>query len=150
MLKFPKNSWVVVCDGARAQILQNIGLALEPRLRLEESLEQPDKKNTELASDRPGRAFQSFGTKRSAMEETDWHEEAEKEFLRQVASKLEVLVTEKAATHIVLVAPPKALGHLRPLYAAPVRDALKGELAKDLANLTPPEIEKHLVAWASD
>ncbi|MDI7861206.1 host attachment family protein [Rhizobiaceae bacterium n13] len=149
MLKFPKNSWVVVCDGAKAQILQNVGLALEPRLRLEESLEQPDEKNTELATDRPGRAFQSFGTKRSAMEETDWHEEAEKEFLKQVAAKLETLVRDKEASHIVVVAPPKALGYLRPHFTSEVRAAVQAELAKDIAKLTPPEIEKHLVAWAS-
>lgn len=149
MLKVPAKSWVVVCDGAKAQILQNAGDTETVRLRLEESLTQPDEPNRELGADRPGRTQQSVGTQRSAMEETDWHEAAEEKFLRGVVSKVEALVTVEGAAHIILVAPPKALGYVRPLFSAAAQNAIKNEVCKDVAKLTPPEIEKHLMAWAS-
>ncbi len=149
MLKVPTKSWVVVCDGAKAQILQNIGDTETVRLRVEENLTQPDEPNRDLGADRPGRVQQSVGSQRSSMEETDWHEAAEAKFLRDVVDRIEALVAVQGASHIILVAPPKALGYMRPLLSPAAQAAIKNEVGKDVAKLTPYEIEKHLLAWVT-
>ena len=149
MLKVPTKSWVVVCDGAKAQILQNIGDTETVRLRVEENLTQPDEPNRDLGADRPGRVQQSVGSQRSSMEETDWHEAAEAKFLRDVVDRIEALVAVQGASHIILVAPPKALGYVRPLFSPAAQAAIKNEVGKDVAKLTPYEIEKHLLAWVT-
>jgi protein required for attachment to host cells len=80
------------------------------------------------------------------MEQTDWHEQAERTFLQQLAERLGAAVTSGAAKALVVVAPPRALGVLREAYPAQVRGALHGELDKDFVKLPVHEIEKHLAA----
>lgn len=45
---------------------------------------------------------------------------------------------------IVLVAPPKALAHLRSAISASVRAAVIGELDKDLTGMPVDDIARHL------
>jgi protein required for attachment to host cells len=82
----------------------------------------------------------------SAVEETDWHEQAEVEFLKEVASRLDLLVRERDAQHIVLVAPPRALGTLRVNLTPGAQAAISAELAKDYTNLPIDQIERRLAA----
>ncbi len=75
-LKIARGSWVVVCDGAKAMILENIGNSLAPKLRTIEVHRQDDPKTHELGTDAPGRSFNSVDGRRSAMQQTDWHDQA--------------------------------------------------------------------------
>ncbi|MFC5760723.1 host attachment protein [Rhizobium sp. GCM10022189] len=145
-VKIPWESWVVVCDGAKALILQNAGDAELMNLQVRETLSQPNQPTRELGTDKPGRAYAPDGLSGSAMEETDWQGQAEAEFLKEVAVKLDELVHEKEASRIVLVAPPRALGTLRPNLSADVQAAISAEVAKDYTNLPVDEIERHLAA----
>ena len=122
-VKVPWESWVVVCDGAKALILQNAGDAELMNLQVRETLTQPNQPTRELGTDKPGRAYAPDGLSGSAMEETDWQDQAEADFLREVAVKLDELVHEKEARRIVLVAPPRALGTLRPNLSADTQAA---------------------------
>ena len=53
--------WVVVCDGAKALVLENTGDAKFPNLKMREVFEQKDLATHELGSDRPGRTHSSVG-----------------------------------------------------------------------------------------
>ena len=143
-IKIEQGGWVVVCDGKKALILENMGDWKFPNLRTREVFEQTNPPTREQGSDAPGRSIQSAGTARSAMEQTDWHEKAEKDFLADLAGRLDAAIGAGDMSSLVMVAPPRALGILRQAYSAHVRSALRGEVDKDFVKLPVHEIEKHL------
>jgi protein required for attachment to host cells len=81
---------------------------------------------------------------RSAMDQTDWHEKAEKDFLHDLVGRLDAAIGAGDTSSLVMVAPPRALGIIRQAYSPHVRDALRGEVDKDLVKLPVYEIEKQL------
>ncbi len=139
-------SWVIVCDGAKALFLRNDGDAGLVNLTVVDHQSQPDEATRDLGSDRPGRVHQSQGAGRSAMEDTDWHEQAEADFLKDVAGKIQKLVQSHEIKAMILIAPPKALGILRQELASLPDGVVRAEVDKDLVKMTVPEIEKHLAA----
>lgn len=143
-LKTATGDWVVVCDGRKALILENIGDALFPNLHTREVKEHPVPATHEQGSDAPGRAFAPVGTARSAVDQTDWHHQLEQDFLRGLASELDHAVTAGKAKRIVVVAPPRALGVLRHAYPGRLRTAIKAEVPHDYVKLPIGEIEKRL------
>ena len=54
---------------------------IAPNLKTKEVYEQADAKTHEQGTDAPGRSINSVDSGRSAMEQTDWHEQAEQRFL---------------------------------------------------------------------
>ena len=52
-----------------------------PNLKTKEVLRAADAKTHEQGTDAPGRSINSVGARRSAMEQTDWHDQAEQRFL---------------------------------------------------------------------
>jgi len=143
-LKSATGDWVVVCDGRKALILENIGDALVPNLHTREVKEHPVPSTHEQGSDVPGRKFASVGGSRSAVEQTDWHHQVEDAFLRGLGAELDQAVMTGKTRHIVLVAPPHALGVLRHVFPGRLRAAIKAEIAHDYVNLPVGEIEKRL------
>jgi len=133
-----RGEWVVVCDGAKALVLENSGDAKFPNLKMVKVLEQEDLATHELGADAPGRTVNSVGSIRSAVEQTDWHDQAERAFLVNLANG--------KTKSVIIVAPPRALGILRPVYSHKVRDAVRAEVDKDLVKHPIHEIEKHLTA----
>lgn len=145
-IKIPWESWVVVCDGAKALIMQNAGDNQDMNLKVQETLTQPNIADRDLGAGKPGRGHQANGTGGSAVEQTSWHDQAEAEFLKRVALKLDELVRDKDARRIVLVAPPKALGQIRPNLRTDTQAAITAEVAKDLTHFPVDQIERHLAA----
>lgn len=139
-----QGDWVIVCDGKKALVLENIGDAKFLNLKTREVHEQSDAKTSEQGADAPGRSINSVDGRRSAMEQTDWHEQEEQRFLRRLASHLDVEVKAGNAKALVMIAPPRALGMLRQVYSADVRGALRTEIDKDFVKMPVHEIEKHL------
>lgn len=146
MTKLDKASrLVVVCDGAKAILLADAGIAPAPRLSVVESFAEPHPATSKLGTDRPGRAHESASTARSAMEETDLHAQAEAAFLGRLAERLDALVEAgDGPRRILLVAPPPALGTLREVLSEKVRQLVDGEIAKDLVKLPVDEIGRHI------
>ena len=142
-IRLPWRSWLVACDGAKALIFQNDGDATLPNLTLIEHLAQNQPPTHSLGAERPGRVFQSHGGARSAVEQTDWHARNEASFLENVASWLDRAAEENSFKHLVLAAPPRALGLLREKITPRVRALVSNEIDKDLAQLTTKEIERH-------
>jgi protein required for attachment to host cells len=143
-LKIDQNDWVVVCDGKKALLLENTGDAVFPNLKTKEVYEHQDLKTREQGSDAPGRAFNSVGSIRSAMEQTDWQDQSERSFLEDLAGRLDAAVTSGEAKAVIMVAPPRALGVLRQAYSPHLRQALRAEIDKDFVRMPVHEIEKHL------
>jgi protein required for attachment to host cells len=140
-----QGEWVVVCDGRKALILENVGDEKFPNLRTKEVHEQKNPPTHEQGTDAPGRSFNSVGNRRSAVDQTDWHGQAEQRFLEDLAGRLDAAIGAGEAKSIIIVAPPKALGVLRRAYSPTLRKAVRAELDKDFVRLPVPEIEKHLV-----
>ncbi|MGA2288160.1 host attachment protein [Bradyrhizobium sp.] len=145
-LKIGTGDWIVVCDGRKALILENLGDRMFPNLHTKEVREHPDPPTSAQGSDAPGRVHASMGGARSSVEQTDWHEESERAFLKALAGRLDVAVTTGETTALTMVASPRALGMIRSDYSAAVRKALHGEVHKDLVKMPVYEIEKQLLA----
>jgi protein required for attachment to host cells len=138
--------WVVVCDGAKALVLENVGDAKFPNLKTRDVHEQKSLATHELGSGAPGRSHSSLGHGRSAVAQTDWHDQAEQTFLTELAQRLDAAVKSHQVKSMILVAPPRALGMIRSIYSQALRGAVRAEVDKDLVKLPVHEIEKHLTA----
>jgi protein required for attachment to host cells len=141
-----RGDWVVVCDGKKALVLENVGDTKVVRLKTREVHEQPDAKTSEQGTDKPGRSINSIDSRRSAVEQTDWHDQEEERFLQRLASRLDAEVNTGNAKSVIIVAPPRALGVLRQAYSQNLRNALRAEIDKDLVGMPVDEIERHLAA----
>jgi protein required for attachment to host cells len=144
-IKTGGGGWIVVCDGRKALILENVGNHLNPNLRIKEVLEQESPPTREQGADSPGRVFQSVGTARSSVEQTDWHDQDERAFLKGLADRLDAAVVNGETKSITLIAAPRALGMIRQEYSQAAKRAIAAEVAKDLVNQPVHEIEKQLV-----
>jgi protein required for attachment to host cells len=145
-MKIGTGDWIVVCDGRKALILENLGDRMFPNLRTKEVHEHEDASTSAQGSDSPGRVHQSMGGAHSSVEQTDWHDESERTFLKTLAERLNLAVTTGETTGLTMVASPRALGMIRSDYSAAVRKALHGEVHKDLVKMPIHEIEKQLLA----
>lgn len=143
-MNIAKGAWIVVCDGGKALIFENTGSPAAVKLMSKEVREHDGAPTQELGSDQPGRVHPSSGGARSAVEQTDWHEEAEREFLESLTRRLDAAVAAGEASDLVVIAPPRALGMLRAAYSPAIREALRGELDKDYVKTPIQEIEKQL------
>jgi protein required for attachment to host cells len=143
-LKIKQDEWIVVCDGTKAMILDNVGDELYPSLHVREVRQQSDPPTREQGSDQPGRFFAAVGGMRSAAEQTDWHAETEQAFLRTVTHDLHAAVVAGTVKGVIIIAPPRALGLIRQAWPSTHRDAIKAELAHDYVKLPVDEIERRL------
>ena len=84
------------------------------------------------------------GTGRSAVGQTDWHDRAEESFLTKLAEHLDAAIGAGKAKSLIVIAPPRALGMLRPAYTQALKSAVRAEIDKDLVKLPVHDIEKHL------
>ena len=136
--------WVVVCDGAKALVLENVGDAKFPNLKTKEVFEEKHPATHDLGAGAPGRAVSPAGHGRSAVEQGNLHDQAERRFLERLAGHLDAAIAAGKTKSLIVVAPPRALGMIRPAYSHNVRGALRAEVDKDLVKLPVDEIEKHL------
>jgi protein required for attachment to host cells len=148
MMKIATGAWVVACDGRKALILENIGDAKFPNFCTKETYEQADEPTHVLGAAPPGRSYQSVGNRRSAVDQTDWHDETERTFLRDLAERLHNAVSAGTAKALTIVAPPRALGMIREAYSPALRSAIVREIAKDVVNRPVFEIERLVVQGA--
>ena len=143
-MKIGTGDWIVVCDGRKALILENLGDRMFPNLRTKEVHEHEDASTSAQGSDSPGRVHQSMGGAHSSVEQTDWHDQAERAFLVQLVKHLDAALTAGKTKSLIVVAPPRALGMIRPAYSHALRGAVRAEVDKDLVKQPVHQIEKHL------
>jgi protein required for attachment to host cells len=145
MVKIPHDTCILVVDGRTALVLRNEGDELNPNLKTVEILRNDaNPKTAELGTDRPGRTMNYAANRRSAVEQTNWHDDNEHRFARRIAAYVDAAVSTKKIAALITVAPPRTLADLRAALAKSTRDKVILELAKDLTKMPVHEIEAHL------
>ena len=142
-----KSTWIVVAESARARIFTMSGIG--GKLQEATDLSHPESRlhDTELSSDLPGRTFDSQGESRHGMEPaTDPKEREAQAFAAEIARHIERGRHEGNFDALVLIAPPKFLGRLRAELTKPARDALAGELDKNLVKADTKTLQRHVSA----
>jgi protein required for attachment to host cells len=138
--------WVLVADGARARILggERPGFGFAPVFA--HDFAAPARAHTSQAmSDRQGRAFDSAGAGRHAMESrTDWHEHAKSVFARDMAEEVERAALKNRFDDLILVAPPRMLGELRGHLGQAARMRLACEVPKEMTHLANAALVRRL------
>ena len=144
-LKISAGDWILVCDGKKALILENVGNGSYPNLRLRAARQHDDARTRDLGTDRPGRVFPSVGNARSATETTDWHDQAERAFLQGLVEELHAAAADGKLKGLVLVAPPRALGVIRESSPPSLRAVVRAEVGHDYTHLPVHEVERRLL-----
>jgi protein required for attachment to host cells len=147
-------TWILIADGARARLLEQDRKSRHFNPISEQEFFGSRAQSKDIASDRPGRAFDSAGRGQSgdaathgrhAMEpSTDPHRYAEYEFARDLSDYLEKAANEHRFDRLVLVAAPKVLGDLRDLLPKTVHGKIVTEIDKDLTKIPTRDLGRHL------
>jgi protein required for attachment to host cells len=142
-----EHDWALVADGQRARIFQR-RVPSGAWAELEsEAVEQADPPARDWGSDRPGRARESVGGARHAIEpRSDPHEAAKLHFAEALVERLAIAAGEGRFGRLALVAPPAFLGHLREALPPALAQVVLGTLDKDLTRHAPAEVIAHLAA----
>lgn len=127
MQTIPAGAWVIVADGGRARMLQNVGEKSTLKL-VQQRLIEPQNLDDE-------------GPSGSQPKEVDVEEAT---FAKQLANRLNEGALRNDYRHLVLVADPQTLGQMRPLLHKEALDRLVGEIPKTLTNSPIDEIERVL------
>jgi protein required for attachment to host cells len=139
-------TWVLVADAAKAKLLRADRAARRFHLVREEEHQASRAKAGELMADRQGRSLDSSHTgSRHAMEPgTDPKRVEKRRFAASLIDELDAAAVADRFDRLVLVAEPRMLGELRRALPEHVAARLDRQLAKDLARLEGPQLEKRL------
>jgi len=142
----PTITWVVIADGDKARIFQHDGPGKGLQALQDLNQDQAHLRARDIMADRPGRVASSQGNgSRAAVDyKTDPVATRERQFLAHLADTLEEKRAAKAFDRLVIVAPPIALGELRPALTDAVRSTIEAELAKDLTKTPTDKLGGHL------
>ena len=143
-----RNTWFILADGAKARILQR--RASEPRsfaVIVHEESEEAQLPSHELATDRPGRSYESANPSRHAVQwKTDPHEAAKIQFEQRIADLVNRAAEQGLFDALVLVAPPRVLGEVRKALSPQAKELLIVEEGKDLLGLPEHTLTNRLTA----
>ncbi len=138
-------TWVMVASAARARLfaaarkdapLQEISVLVNPDDRLHQQ---------EFKTDKPGRAVDSHGGQRHAMQTpVDPREQSAIRFAKRVLEPLEAGLNEDRFEALYLVASPHFLGLVREHMSGRLSRVVKGELAKDLTGKDATAIQEYV------
>ena len=146
MTELTRDTWVLVADGEKALFLKNITDAENPNLVVVREEWQENPSDFEQSANRPGRFNDGPRAARSAVQDTDWHDLAKERFADHLAEMLYARAHRGAFERIVLVAPPRVMGDLRPALHKEVTQRVVGEVPKDLTNHPVDRIEATVAA----
>jgi len=145
-MRIDHDTLVIVLDGGKMLLFRNDGDADYPNLQVEEALENANPANRDQHTDAPGRAFASVGSARSAVSETDFHQQAEHQFAADAVEQLNRRALANDYERLIVVAPPAVLGEMRKHYSKALSARLVGEIGKDLTGHPATDIEKAISA----
>jgi protein required for attachment to host cells len=138
-------TWIVVADRGRALVFENQGPGKGVKRAAIPQKESPHRAAREIMADKPGRAFDSHGQGRHAMEpQTDPVKVEMRTFLAEVIGDLSRAHRDKKFDRLVLIAPPAALGEMRKLLPQELELLVIGEIDKDLTHANASELTRHL------
>lgn len=137
-------TWVVIADGRKMLLLENRGDDDIMDLHMLDWRKQDNPSTRDQGANRPGRMQDTGARQKSAVQQTDWHQQAEDRFAHEVAGDINEAALANRFRHMVLVAPPKALAEIRPHLHKQARARIDAEIAKELTQHPLHEIEKLL------
>src|ERR1700749_4286722 len=108
-VRIPAAALVLIADGTKARLLRNKGNTLHVDFVIEWELEQENPPTREQGTDKPGRYLAADRISRSAVEQTDWHRQAEERFAVQIAELLYGMAHAHTFDQLVVIAAPKVL-----------------------------------------
>lgn len=141
-----KMNWILVANQAEAQIYSSDqlpgNLLLVEVLANKEGAAHPG----DLISDSPGRAFDSTGSGRHAMEpNTGVKEEQRRRFVKEMADRLQTAHLKGDFAQLVLMAAPAVLGVIRKSLTAGLKRTVIKEIPKDVIGQDIGKIQSQLV-----
>lgn len=136
-------TWVLVTDGGKALFFVNHGSRLAPRLELAKELNLDNPRTREQGTDRPGRYNDPMGQK-SAVEDTDWHRLAKKQFADTIADAVNTAALREDFQSLILYADSATLGELRKRFHKETAGRITYEDSLDLTGHPVADIEKRL------
>lgn len=138
-MKIATGTLVMAMDGSKAHLFKNTGDTQKPLLEPISSHQAANPRSSEQGTDRPGRSFSSGSPRRSAMGETDLHDLAETDFVRE-ASQLLDKAQQEHDRGVILLAAPTVLGEFRKCCPERLRPSILAEIGKDVVNHAPDKI----------
>jgi protein required for attachment to host cells len=141
-----KRTWILVANQAEAQIYSSDrlpgNLLLVEVLKNSEGTTHP----RDLVSDAPGRAFDSIGSGRHAMEpNTGVKEEQRRRFVKEIVERLQTTQLKGGFDKLVLLAAPAVLGVIRKTLPPDLTKIVIKEIPKDVIGQSVDKIQSQLV-----
>ena len=130
MHKIPHDTLIVVADGGGARLFRNVG----------------ENNAIKLTQDKVIEPIEMNGPSGSAPKEMSDQQLGEATFAKQLADWLNDKALKNAYSHLVLIADPSTLGHVRPQLHKEVEQRLVGEIAKTFTNAPIEDIVRALQA----
>jgi len=141
-MPIPNRALVLVVDGRKMLFFRNEGDANQIDLRTEAHEERDDANHDgDLKTDAPGTSHSSVGPGRSSMEETDFKQQEEDNWVKDAAEKLRLRALRGDFEHLCIIAPPKALGVLRKELHKEVEKRVVCTINKEMSGRPIPDIE---------
>ena len=150
-MTLPNNTLVLVANGRKALFLRNQGDEQQIDLRTASHREREDRKDSDIKTDAAGRSSRPAGAGgfQDTMEEPDFHQQEEDRFARELAEKVNAMALAGKFDALVVIAPARTMGELRPLWHKEVGARLVGEHVKEMTDRPIPDIEALLVGEAA-
>ncbi|WOF44828.1 host attachment family protein [Sphingopyxis indica] len=142
---------VVVADGRKALFLRNHGDTGQIDLRTASHREREDRMDREIKTGPAGRSGRPSGTGsfQDTMEEPDFHQQEEDRFARDLAEKVNAMALRGDFEQLVIVAPARTMGELRPLWHKEASSRIAGEHVKEMTDRPVADIEALLAGDAA-
>ena len=138
-------TWVVVASAARARVFE-LAKRHADAVEVADFLNPEDRiAKREMASDKPGRSFDSLGEQRHVLEKSmDPKELGARRFAKRVVEFVQEGLRNKRFREACVVAGPHFLGLLREQTSTVLSRAIVEEVSKDLTRSDFESIRRHL------
>jgi len=134
-------NWILVATASKAELYSQEKPGAELAAIREFSHDESRVLRQDLASDKPGRSYDSVGGGRHGMDpENSVREEESRRFAREVVDSLEQGLRDHEFAKLTLIAEPKFLGSLRKAMPAALSEHVSIEIPKNLVGHAVEEI----------
>jgi protein required for attachment to host cells len=142
---------VLVADGRKALFLRNQGDEQQIDLRTASHRTREDRKDSDIKTAPSGQSPAPAGTGLSGgtMGEPDFHQQEEDRVARELSEKVNAMALAGEFDELVVVAPARTMGELRPLWHKEVSARLTGEHVKEMTDRPVADIEALLIGEGS-
>ena len=145
--------WVLVANSGQARILEMQRKPYQFQEVSELTSETQHLTNKDIVSDASGRVYRTQGPGTHSMKpRSDPHEQAEEQFSRGLAEKMDKAARLGRFDRLLVVADPKTLGRLRQQMTKSVGSKIAEEVSLDLVRLPLNQLEprlKQVLGWAA-